>query len=239
MESMANSLPHSTDNVDADAPRPTRLQLGTSRLELLPEVALQRFLNKTWIHFGDAPDKPSVLRRCVRETRLRIRGIRAQELYAKTSFQPFYYQQGMRLPFDDGSMHFIFSEHFFEHLFFDEALDLMKECHRILAQRGVMRLSVPDADLRTYDKPEPAGYPDRRLPFDHPNKHKTRWSIYLLSEALRICGFDCVPLRYCDRYGRYHRNEPRLYDGCPERELIEDLSYLRRPDSLIVDAVKP
>jgi len=217
----------------------TRLQLGTSRLEFLPDTALRCFLDKSWIHLGDAPDQQSVLRKFVRRVRLAQRGIRHPEsLYERTTFKAFYYRQGDSLPFADDSLHFIFSEHFFEHLFFDEAMSLMRECYRVLVRWGVMRVSVPDADLRIYEKPEPAGFPSRRISFSHPKKHKTRWSVYMLSEALRLSGFEPVPIRFCNRDGQYIKNEPKLYDCCPEVELVTHLSYLRRPDSLIVDGVK-
>src|SRR5256885_13242761 len=102
---------------------PTRLQLGTSRLELLPEAARARFLDKSWIHYGDAPHKASWLRQTVRKLRQARRGISDPEtLYSKTNFAPFHYRKGDRLSFNDASLHFIFSEHFFEHLFFDEAI---------------------------------------------------------------------------------------------------------------------
>lgn len=218
---------------------PTRLQLGTSRLENLPPASLRRFLDKTWVHFGDAPDSPSLLRRLVRRARRARNGIGdPAALYEKTTFKTFYFRKGDRLPFEDGSLHFVFSEHFFEHLFYDEAISLLRECHRVLAPRGLIRISVPDADLRSYEGPEPAGFPDPKMPFDHPLKHKTRWSVYMLSETLDLLGFEPHPLRYCDRSGKYVREEPRQYDGCPERELASDIEYLRRPDSLIVDGLK-
>ena len=47
------------------------------------------------------------------------------EIYNRTNFCDFYYQKGDRLPFDDNSINLVFSEHFFEHLFFDEALSLL------------------------------------------------------------------------------------------------------------------
>ena len=219
--------------------QPNRLQLGTSRLEFLPAHALRIFLDKSWMHFGDAPYEASALRQLVRRVRQFRRGIcDPQELYAKTNFKVFYYRKGELLPFDDESMHFIFSEHFFEHLFFDDALALFRECHRILARRGVLRVSVPDADLRTYDAPEPIGYPSRSMPFTDPTKHKTRWSVYMLTEALALCGFSTHALRYCDRDGKYVQNKPEQYKDCPETTMVCDLSYLFRPDSLIVDGVK-
>jgi predicted SAM-dependent methyltransferase len=243
----------------------SRLQLGTSRLEDLDSSVLDRFLDASWIHLGDAPsdEPPPGLRRYAstllhhplrftraaldellgRSMRPRRTGRDAAELYAATDFREFYYEKGDRLPFDDAAFDFIFSEHFLHHLFFDDALALLRECTRVLKPRGVIRTVVPDADLRTYEPPEPAGFPDAKMSFVAPLKHKTRYSVYFLSEALRIAGLDPLPLRYCDRHGTYVRKDPaelrELYRGCPEPTLIFDLGYVRRLDSLIVDGIKP
>jgi predicted SAM-dependent methyltransferase len=243
----------------------TRLQLGASRLESLDPSVLPKILDKTWMHFGDSrvlqsnpvPDfrklfsKDDLVRKI---TRIIFRIMRIgqtaatadvdiSELYSKTNFQDFYYRKGDRLPFDDNSMSFIFSEHFFEHLFLDEAVSLFMECHRILQPCGVIRTCVPDADLRTYESPEPLGFPDIRLPFTDPSKHKTRWSVYSLAEALRIAGFDAIPLRYCDNKGEFVKVDPSSivcrYENCPERDLMFDLTYIwRLNNSLIVDGIK-
>ncbi|MRG90409.1 methyltransferase domain-containing protein [Polyangium spumosum] len=166
----------------------------------------------------------------------------ASALYERTNFVPWNFDKASRLGFEDGALHFIFSEHFFEHLFFDEAMALFSECHRVLAPGGVIRTVVPDADLRRDEDPEPLGFPSRLLPWDHPAKHKTRWSVYLLCEALRLAGFEPVPLRYWDSAGRLTEKEPSslrdTYAGTPEPELWRDLSFLRRPKSLIVDGIK-
>lgn len=218
--------------------QPTRLQLGTSRLEFLPEVALRAFLDKSWMHLGDAPYEASWLRALIRKIRQRRRGITdPQALYAQTNFAPFYYRKGDRLAIDDDAMGFIFSEHFFEHLFFDEAVALMRECHRMLKVGGVLRIVVPDSELRTYEPPEVPGFPDQKMSFNHPHKHKTRWTVYALTEVLTMVGFEPHAVRFCDRDGKYTRGEPKQYDGCTE-PLVADLSYLQRPDSLIVDGLK-
>lgn len=164
------------------------------------------------------------------------------EIYRRTNFREFYYQKGDTLPFEDSSINYIFSEHFFEHLFLDEALSLLKECYRILRPFGVVRVCVPDADLRTYEPPEPVGFPDIKLPFTHHSKHKTRWSVYSLAEVLRVAGFDTLPLRYCDESGKYVRVEPsknrKAYERCLDQEMVFDLSYINRIDSLIIDGLK-
>lgn len=241
-----------------------RLQLGTSRLEDLDVRVLDKFLDESWTHLGDSGDgapQPAMARYLVMLRRrplqfleLAVRAatgrlkrpnrtaVAPRELYGRTRFQPFYYQKGDRLAFEDGSFDYIFSEHFFNHLFFDEAYALLSECHRLLSPHGVLRTIVPDADLRTYEQPEPAGFPDTKMSFLAPLKHKTRWSVYMLSTTLRLAGFEPVPLRYCDRHGNYVRRHPtelrRVYERCPERTMIFDLEHVYRVDSLIVDGVK-
>ena len=238
----------------------TRLHIGASRLEKLNPRILNTFLDNSWIHLGDAKEKnkkrnatdiikllrhqtfPNTIKKLTRVLLSRNNDTNCDVLYDKTHFQQFYFHKGDNLPFHDRSFNFIFSEHFFEHLFFDETISLFRECHRILKPFGVVRICVPDADLRTYEQPEPAGYPDNRLPYTHPNKHKTRWSVYCLTEALKLTGFLAVPLRYCNKYGEYKKCSPNnqisSYDGCPEKELIYTFDYINRIDSLIVDGIK-
>jgi len=246
----------------------TRIQLGASRLEHLHPKVVPVFLNETWMHLGDPKDRPAPVKRysfsylaaLFRRQHIQYllrRGLRkllglaedsaaphgeTEELYGRTHFQEFFYRKGDALPFDNGSINYIFSEHFLEHLFFDEALSLLKECHRILKPFGVIRTCVPDADLRTYEPPEPVGFPDVKLPYTHTAKHKTRWSVYSLTEALAGAGFKPLPLRYCDRFGQYVFVHPsaveEAYECCPDHEMIFDLSYIRRIDSLIVDGIK-
>jgi predicted SAM-dependent methyltransferase len=243
----------------------TRLQLGASRLENLDPKVLRIFVDKTWIHFGDPKpiheDKFShFLKRLKKHSfsynvstvfgklqqelkNSRLSEAEISEIYNRTNFLEFYYQKGNRLPFDDNSINFIFSEHFFEHLFFDEALSLFRECHRILKPYGVIRTCVPDADLRTYESPEPLGFPDIKLSFADPAKHKMRWSVYSLAETIKTAGFYSIPLRYCTKKGEFIKVEPsnivNEYEKCPEQEFLFDLTYIFRVDrSLVVDGIK-
>ncbi len=48
------------------------------------------------------------------------------------------------LPFRDGAVDAIFHEHLLEHLSLAEGLSLLKECHRLLKEGGVLRVAVPD-----------------------------------------------------------------------------------------------
>jgi predicted SAM-dependent methyltransferase len=48
------------------------------------------------------------------------------------------------LPFSD--LQYVFAEHFIEHLPYQKALALLRECRRVLAAEGVLRLSTPNLD---------------------------------------------------------------------------------------------
>lgn len=50
----------------------------------------------------------------------------------------------MGLPFED--VEYVFAEHFVEHLSLDDARNFLRECRRVLADDGVLRLSTPNID---------------------------------------------------------------------------------------------
>jgi SAM-dependent methyltransferase len=49
-----------------------------------------------------------------------------------------------RLPFPDGSARAAFLEHVIEHFALADALAVLKDCHRVLAAGGTIRVGVPD-----------------------------------------------------------------------------------------------
>tara|TARA_R110001592_G_scaffold4546_1_gene25502 strand:+ start:632 stop:1351 length:720 start_codon:yes stop_codon:yes gene_type:complete len=48
------------------------------------------------------------------------------------------------LPFEDSSIEVIFSSHFIEHLTFEEGLNFLTECKRVLKPNGILRIVCPD-----------------------------------------------------------------------------------------------
>ena len=48
------------------------------------------------------------------------------------------------LPFDDNSVDYIYNEHFFEHLTWDEGFFAIKRFMRVLKPGGVLRIAMPD-----------------------------------------------------------------------------------------------
>jgi len=205
-----------------------RLQLGTSKLEKLTQKQLDVFLNKSWLHLGEDklenPNNHPLI----------------QVDYSKTNFDSFYFKKGDKFNFKDNAYDYIFSEHFFEHLFLDEAIDLFNECYRILKPNGAMRIVVPDADLRP--TPEKIGFPGDRYEWNQPRKHKTRWSIYSITPVLELSGFKVVPIKN-------YNSDSTLYDKTKnlplkehskllDKEMISKIDYIKRHNSLIVDAIK-
>lgn len=51
------------------------------------------------------------------------------------------------LPLPNGSVDFIFNEHFLEHLDLRSGLAFLRECRRLLAAGGTLRIAMPDLDF--------------------------------------------------------------------------------------------
>jgi hypothetical protein len=51
-----------------------------------------------------------------------------------------------KLPYASGSVTAIYSSHTLEHLYFEDARTVLKECFRLLRAGGVLRLALPDAE---------------------------------------------------------------------------------------------
>jgi predicted SAM-dependent methyltransferase len=58
--------------------------------------------------------------------------------------QFLHHDLSLSLPLKNNAVDFIYSSHFFEHLFKDEASNLLVECARALKPGGIIRISVPD-----------------------------------------------------------------------------------------------
>lgn len=49
-----------------------------------------------------------------------------------------------KLPFQNGTVKYIYSSHFVEHLEHEELMTHFRECNRILSQDGILRMAIPD-----------------------------------------------------------------------------------------------
>ncbi len=235
-----------------------RLQLGAGRFEDVDPRIVEIFADKSWVHLGDRAAHPKPLLEKLKGKspgflcRIAIDKMKKLERrrsstplsadpYSLTDFRPFEYSAGDSLPFASESFDFVYSEHFFEHLFLDEAVALLKECERVMRPGAVIRTCVPDAELKTHEKPEFAGFPDRKMSFTHPLKHKNRWTVYSLTEILRLIGFHPTPLTYYTKTGEFVTDDPQTanYPGNPDQWATQTMDYVARRNSLIVDGQKP
>src|SRR5262245_32693686 len=154
-----------------------------------------------------------------------------------------------RLPFADGSARCIFTEHFFEHLeYTEEVPSFLAECHRVLEDRGVLRIIVPDAEryvrayctqgwsdmaaLRTLGPDRSDPYLEGRYNtkmellnavFRQGHQHKFAYDYETLAHVLRASGFRTVMRQ---EFGKSVSGECAI--DRPERA----------PESLYVEAVR-
>ena len=133
------------------------------------------------------------------------------------------------LPFADASVDVVYSSHFVEHLFRDEAVVLMRESLRILKPGGLVRIAVPDLAwaVDCYQRGlkremlEQYFFVEDRSSFLA--RHKYMYDFDLLRETLESTGFTAIERR---TFGE---------GSAPDLSLLDN-----RPDeTLFVEAVKP
>lgn len=118
-----------------------------------------------------------------------------------------------RLPYDDGSIDFIFSEHVLEHLLQRDAWNYLEECLRILRRGGVVRTTVPSVikvektdsiPYRIYLKDHGIGDGSKKSSIRHVlfyNGHQSIWTGESLSVVLRAIGFKAREVDlYCSEH---------------------------------------
>ena len=60
------------------------------------------------------------------------------------SKEEIYLDAASRYPFGDASFHYIFAEHVIEHISWEAGLRMLRECYRVLAKGGKIRIITPD-----------------------------------------------------------------------------------------------
>lgn len=78
-----------------------------------------------------------------------------------------YMDAGATFPFPDDSFDYVYSEHLFEHLSYSQAVNMLRECHRVMKPSGVIRIATPNIQflINLYQNPE-----------DPTNKAYIKWS---------------------------------------------------------------
>jgi predicted SAM-dependent methyltransferase len=124
------------------------------------------------------------------------------------------------LPFPDDSIDFLYSCHMMEHLHVDETIQLLRECRRVLAPEGYLRLTLPDfAYIAAIISGEQVSDFPRRFnsregqAINHlfcDGQHKYAFSRELIEELARDVGFSSVqPANGYDEHFMDHKlSEP-------------------------------
>ena len=127
------------------------------------------------------------------------------------------------LPLEDGVVDYIFSSHFFEHLYRSDAVSLLRECYRVLKKEGIIRVSIPDLEyaLSLYNQNKK----DQMLQNyffvedgdNHYSRHKYMYDFPMISSLLLEIGFHSI-VRCAYRSG--HVPDIELLDNRPEESLF-------------------
>lgn len=141
------------------------------------------------------------------------------------------------LPYSEGTVRYIYSSHTFEHFTRAESLAIAKECFRVLAPGGILRIVVPDLTLivREYltdASPQAAQTFLSRLSLNHSlqdlvhpgSNHSQMFDAKSLVHLLHEAGFQQVEV------SSYSRS------AIPEIDKLE--LEVRRRESLYVEAMK-
>jgi predicted SAM-dependent methyltransferase len=100
------------------------------------------------------------------------------------------------LPYSN--VHFLFAEHFIEHLSYDAGIEFLGECRRVLSDSGVIRLSTPNLDWVWLNQYHPHSWRhDGEAVRDcfwmnrafHGWGHQFLYNLQTLSETIREAGF--------------------------------------------------
>lgn len=105
--------------------------------------------------------------------------------------------------FSDNSIDLIYSSHSFEYFDRIKGIEVLKEWHRVLKPKGILRIAVPDFDQlvtlynRTGDIEKILGPLYGRMEIKTKNSeqilyHKTTYNFKSLKSILEICGFTNV-----------------------------------------------
>jgi predicted SAM-dependent methyltransferase len=168
-----------------------------------------------------------------------------------------------RLPFDDATFDYVFSEHMIEHVPFHQGQDLIEECFRVLAPGGTLRISTPDLafliDLyRSREIPErerssvQAEFLDHFLATEIKNRQRhapVDYDSFLINKFVRAWGhefiYDEKTLGYTMRTAGFDDIVRRQVSES-EHEALRGLEHVdRKPsghlalESVVLEATKP
>lgn len=112
--------------------------------------------------------------------------------------QFLYHDLSLSLPLHENTIDYIYSSHFFEHLFKDDAVNLLKSCAQALKPDGTIRIAIPDLSYavslysqgRKHEMLEDYFFVEGKG--SYLARHKYMYDFELIAEALEDAGFGNV-----------------------------------------------
>jgi len=147
------------------------------------------------------------------------------------------------LPLPDGRFTGVYASHVLEHLYFEEAQRLLKECHRVLEPGGVLRVVVPDLAAIIGEYADGKGFAAAvaaDTPADRVNLRLLMHSADAPSLARRLfrvfCDFHSHKWMYDTASLSFHLQQAGFHDIHPcalyDSRLV-DIKAVERPDRIL------
>jgi len=162
------------------------------------------------------------------------------------------YDARRSLPFPTGSVEFLYSEHFLEHIdYVSDVPRFLADCHRVMSPGGTIRVIVPDLEkyaraycegdwdaLRTVRGMKDGGFEDPWFPvrFDTPME-MLNFLFRQLAPEPHAYGYDHATLTQVLHAAGFRNILRRGFGEGPHPELLLDKPS-RRSESLYVEAVR-
>jgi SAM-dependent methyltransferase len=157
------------------------------------------------------------------------RSFYSKDEYCKILYENQFMHHDIKfgVPFNDQTVDYIFSSHFLEHLYLNDAKHLLRDCYRALKKGGRMRISVPDLEYAfdLYKKGEAERMLSSYFFINDDSffaQHKYMYDYTILSSILNEIGFVNIS-----------RSEYREGDF-PDVNLLDN----RKEESLFIEAYK-
>lgn len=156
-----------------------------------------------------------------------------------TSKQVLHFDATEPFPFEDGTFDFIFSEHMIEHIPYSGALQMLKECNRVLKVGGTVRISTPDLNTLINVYRDPQLEVGREFVTYHCNKHAAPYQdgAFVLNDYFRLWGhlfiYDEQTLRQLMHQAGFHSVVSQEIGKSSEEALRGLENVGRMPDGLL------
>jgi predicted SAM-dependent methyltransferase len=150
------------------------------------------------------------------------------------------------VPAEDGSLDLVYHSHMLEHLTYEDGIEFIKECYRVLKPGAKMRVLVPDLEIWIN-----AYISNNQFFFDQykkyggidPKIYCTKGAVFMgmLHNHEHKCGYDYDSLEWVLKHNGFSEINKKLYGDSDITDilLMEPLDPIKIMESLCVECIKP